>query len=422
MRKPILVLLIGLCMTSLSMRAQTSGSFDYTVSAGNVTITNFHCDMTNVVVPSSINGNPVRVIGERAFADCATLQSVTIPDSVRTVGFESFDNCANLTTVVLGTGLASIENSAFKDCHKLANLTIPNGLNIIGAGAFRNCSSLTTVILPDSVKDIGVEAFDGCSGMTEIVLSENLEVIRTLAFENCTSLLSISIPDTVTELGSRAFGNCQSLVSVELGEGITWIKDNTFADCFDLESVVIPASVQELGFGVFSNCSSLTEIWFLGRPPELGPNIFQGANQSLVANYLEGVPGWDDTNLEVPNSASNPNWLWGRFPFVSEGGDTWADTTYWMGLLEVSNAPWTWQPLWGPDVGIWYYITEDVAASDEGWIWLPDLEAGKSEFLLVMVPGTNWGYSFRTNKWVYVRPQMLNAGAGWIYVPYHYLY
>ena len=56
-----------------------------------------------LVIPWRVlyNGIYYRVtgIGEEAFADCRTLQSVTIPNSVETIGEYAFQDCINLHSV-----------------------------------------------------------------------------------------------------------------------------------------------------------------------------------------------------------------------------------------------------------------------------------------------------------------------------------
>jgi hypothetical protein len=53
---------------------------------------------TELVIPDG-----VKIIGEGAFSESATLTSVTIPDSIETIGPETFANCTALTTVKIPT-------------------------------------------------------------------------------------------------------------------------------------------------------------------------------------------------------------------------------------------------------------------------------------------------------------------------------
>ncbi len=57
--------------------------FDYTVERGVATITGFKdSTATSVVIPSTINTFPVKIIGEEAFKDKSMLRSAAIPEGV----------------------------------------------------------------------------------------------------------------------------------------------------------------------------------------------------------------------------------------------------------------------------------------------------------------------------------------------------
>ena len=87
------------------------------------------------------NGRAMNVvgIGDRAFSNCSSLTSITIPESVTSIGKYAFDSCSSLTSV-----------------------TIPESVTSIGEDAFSGCSSLTSVTIPNSVTSIGNYAFYGC--------------------------------------------------------------------------------------------------------------------------------------------------------------------------------------------------------------------------------------------------------------------
>ncbi len=65
-----------------------------------------------VTVPQTITVNGVEYkvisIGLSAFAECAGLTSVTIPNSVTTIEGHAFRDCPNLTTATVGNSVTSI--------------------------------------------------------------------------------------------------------------------------------------------------------------------------------------------------------------------------------------------------------------------------------------------------------------------------
>lgn len=104
----------------------------------------------------------VTAIGDKAFAGCRDLRSVTIPAGVTRIGDGAFAGCTALVEVTFPAGLTEIGAEAFMDCPNLANVKLPEGLVTIGDRAFRQCSGIVKVKIPGSVTGIGVGAFDGC--------------------------------------------------------------------------------------------------------------------------------------------------------------------------------------------------------------------------------------------------------------------
>lgn len=102
------------------------------------------------------------------FNACSSLTRMTVPENVREIDF-AFDHCTSLKTVTfLGTGLRAIGLGAFHDCASLESLAVPDGVEEIGVSAFEDCVSLKSVTLPDSLEYIDMWAFKGCSALREI--------------------------------------------------------------------------------------------------------------------------------------------------------------------------------------------------------------------------------------------------------------
>jgi len=239
----------------------------WTTNGGEVTITD--CDTSasgTLVIPDTIEGNPVTGIGRAAFEDCKSLTSITIPDSVTSIGDYAFSRCYNLTSVAIPDSVTSIGVLAFQKCSELTNVTIPDSVTSIASGTFSGCSSLTSITIPDSVTTIGQNAFLGCS-----------------------SLISVTIPDSVTTIIQSAFFNCSSLTSVTIGNSVTSIPVNAFRGCSSLTSVTIPNGVTSIERLAFYDCTSLASITFTGPvPTTLGENIFGNIAAGAVVLVSDG--------------------------------------------------------------------------------------------------------------------------------------
>lgn len=96
-------------------------------------------------IRAAVIGDGVTGIGERAFADCTYLASVTMADSVTVIGDYAFQNCQRLKEASLSPGLVSIGRGAFYNCSRLPGISLPGTLAFIGQGAFLDCSRLNSV-------------------------------------------------------------------------------------------------------------------------------------------------------------------------------------------------------------------------------------------------------------------------------------
>jgi hypothetical protein len=259
-----------------------AGLLTWTTTNEEVTITD--CDQAaagELVIPDTIEGNPVTSIGNYAFNACNNLTSITISNSVTSIGNEAFYSCTNLTGIAIPDGVTSIGKNAFFGCTSLTSVTIGNGVTSIGDYAFQNCTSLTSITIGNGVTSIGDNAF-----------------------QNCTSLTSITIPDGVTSIGAYAFGFCSKLTSVTIPDSVTSIERFAFFQCTSLTNITIPDSVTTIGDDAFYDCSNLTSITFQGvAPTTVGTNAFSNTPDGAVAYVVWstsfGASGADWNGLTV---------------------------------------------------------------------------------------------------------------------------
>ena len=229
--------------------------------------------LTSVTIPNSVTS-----IGSGAFWICPGLTSVTIPNSVTSIGYEAFRHCSGLTSVTIGNSVTSIGSSAFYGCSGLTSVTIPNSVTSIGKEAFYNCSSLTSVTIPNSVTSIGQEAFAGCSGLTSVTIPNSVTSIGQEVFSNCSGLTSVTIPNSVTSIGESAFAGCSGLTSVTIPNSVTSIVDGAFSGCSGLTSVTIPNSVTNIGESAFAGCSGLTSVTIPNSVTSIEGGAFGGCD------------------------------------------------------------------------------------------------------------------------------------------------
>jgi hypothetical protein len=111
---------------------------------GSCTIIGYTGEVTDVIIPSSINGLSVSSIGSSAFNGIATKGNVMK---------------VKLTSVIVPNTVSSIQENAFMG-NNLTNVELPDSLNEIGVYAFRD-NKLSEITLPKNLTIIGYWAFQG---------------------------------------------------------------------------------------------------------------------------------------------------------------------------------------------------------------------------------------------------------------------
>ena len=261
--KLTLVLIVLMSMVGAKSLAYKVNGIEYTIGDGYAEVTSGNTEYSgSVVIPESIfykeKNYPVTGISSRAFKNCASLTSVTIPNSVTTIGDEAFYGCSSLTGINLPDNLATIGSYAFWKCSGLTSISIPSSVRSIGSQAFENTGIYNAA--PDGVFYVDKWACDykettySYGGVENISLLEGTVGIADFAFDNngiLQDLESITIPNSVTSIGSDAFYGCSKLASVSIPNSVISIGAQAFIGCTSLTSISIPNSVRSIGSQAF---------------------------------------------------------------------------------------------------------------------------------------------------------------------------
>ena len=249
------------------------------------TINDYTGSVTEVKIPSKINGVDVRVVGYGAFMDCTELTSVEIPDGVISISINAFKNCPSLESIKIPESVSFIGSSAFggtkylenfkdidgfviindilykyKEQSNVTDVTIPDNINLICGNAFSDCPNIKNVTISDGVTNIYDRAFEDCISLESVKVPDSVNNIGGFAFSNCTSLKDVTIPNGVIYISRSTFNNCKSLESIDIPDSVTFITCYAFEGCTSLKMVRIPSSVETLQYNWFKDCSSLSTI------------------------------------------------------------------------------------------------------------------------------------------------------------------
>ncbi len=281
-----------------------------------------------------INLSKTEVIEANAFADCGSLNSVTIPATVQYIGENAFNTVDTVTfetggsvyklfnendyseygqryafsnifpsakTVYINTDVDSIDPYFIADRSVVDTIIyadgsiwqrdkmfFPVGCAEIAADAY-NGWTLDSIVIPDSIGIIGSGAFKDVTFDGAVVLGDNVTNIGDSAFENV-NLSSVIFGAAPVSIGENAFANT-ALTSVKVPANVVSLGANAIAT-ETLKSVVIDASVITSGalgdksladvFGTVEN------IIIEGELTEIPPSIFYGTNAKSIS-YSDSV-------------------------------------------------------------------------------------------------------------------------------------
>ncbi|HIR99858.1 MAG TPA: leucine-rich repeat domain-containing protein [Candidatus Coproplasma avistercoris] len=202
-----------------------------------------------LVIPSVHDGLPVTEIAESAFEDNLQIISASLPHGLQKIGRRAFAGCANLAEVNIPDTTTAISGSAFRDCRSLISVYYDaksaddcqsldifrnagrdsGGLTLyVGKGVERipallfsasgadTAPNLTDIVFEEgcALSEIGEAAFTGCAYLKEIAMPASLEIIGAEAFLDCSELEYVSCPEGV-QIGAAAFGGTADDLVIE---------------------------------------------------------------------------------------------------------------------------------------------------------------------------------------------------------------
>lgn len=253
---------------------------------GVLTITKYTGYDSTVVVPSEINGKPVRAL-DSTFYNNWSVRTVYLPDTIETIGTNAFASCA-----VDKVGSYSAPMQPY-----IAVEEIPDTESCIIETADINTGStdITPVeidpatlsdTLPKSLLHIEADAFHTAANLKEIGLPAGIKTIGDRAFIN-TGISTLTIPAgaKIDSIGTTIFGS--NIKTVVVDGDVTQIADSAFATTSNLDSFTVNGTIDEIGAYAFQN-SGIHHFTVNGTVKKIGNNAFQGASNLLDFTVNEG--------------------------------------------------------------------------------------------------------------------------------------
>ncbi len=247
--------------------------------------------------------NNVTLIDNRAFQDCAQLESLTLPAGVTSIGRETFMGCTALKSCNFPSALTKIEWKAFWNCRNLETVIIPKATNSIDESAFSYCTGITKIqvvngnttydsrnncnaimriadnkmilsckntTIPETATSMSYAAYYNLATKSYLYIPKAMVDIPLTRFDTPSQIRSIVVADENPKYDSR--DNCNAIIetatnnlilgciNTKIPSSVTTIESNSFAFCTGLEMIEIPSSVTTIGGYAFYSCSGLKKI------------------------------------------------------------------------------------------------------------------------------------------------------------------
>ena len=262
-------------------------------------------------------------IGSEAFAD-SSVEYVELFPSITTIGERAFANCAQLEELTIPESVTEIGAGAFEGLSGLKKLTILCDASLIPAGSFADCPNLTDVRL--SADATGEQIAEWNERLNRPWYDPILRVGETSSF--------VPMPFEPTPAESFDFDPETGLISAYTGtaidvvvpreiNGVTVVGSdgyNVFASCQDytntetatdqtewvhLRSLVLPETIREIPDGLLMYCQQLETFICYAPVESTGKSAFALCRNLKNVAFMNGVRVIDSYAFDSTDALEN---------------------------------------------------------------------------------------------------------------------
>ncbi len=202
----------------------------------------------------------------------STDEKIVVPSVMTSPAVVSNEYKDGKGVITLNKVITALQAKAFFECATLKTISIPGTVTKIGNNSFQNCTSLEAVVLPPEITELGVNLFNGCP-LKEIEIPSKVSKIGNKALANNKVIASLDIPASVLLLDTNAFLYDSALETITVRRYVPDDVDN-------------PITAMN-GAGVVQGCTSLVHIYV---PAEAVAVYKESPGWSSKASLIEAIP------------------------------------------------------------------------------------------------------------------------------------
>lgn len=204
---------------------------EYGVKNGTVIITKYKGAGGTVEIPATLGGYPVTGIKMQAFVECASLKSVSMPESVTWIGDSAFAGCTGLEQVEISPNLTAIGGNAFYSCNGLTSVVIPDKVTSIADLAFFGCLNLESITIPAGITNLASSFVFGCTNLKKIEFKGTQAQWNALSIDPNYLPAGVSVVCTDGTIGGGSDPNVKNYSLTVCGKAVTSANcDNILED------------------------------------------------------------------------------------------------------------------------------------------------------------------------------------------------
>jgi len=205
--------------------------FEYGVNKDTATITKYKGAGGTVEIPATLGGYPVTGIQMQAFIECASLKSVSMPESMTWIGDSAFAGCTGLEQVEISPNLTAIGPNSFYSCNGLTSVVVPDKVTSIESLAFFGCLKLESITIPASVTTLDSTFVFGCTNLKKIEFKGTQAQWNALSIDPRYLPVGVSIVCTDGTIGGGSDPNVKNYSLTVCGKAVTSANcDNILED------------------------------------------------------------------------------------------------------------------------------------------------------------------------------------------------
>ena len=233
----------------------------------------YSVDVVSITLPDKVNDRDIVGIADSAFKAENSIKSVVIPSTYEYIGEYAFYDCDSLETVTIEEtkanesgerkpGMETIGKGAFESCDVLSGFKMPVDVKVVSEYMLKDCKAITELDL-SNVERISKGAFFGCSALSRVIVSDKITYATKEAFYGCDSLV-YNVESGINYLGNDSN---KTVLLVSAGDAnietcsvsatTKVVADYAFNDCALLSSVLLSSSVKSVQSTAFSECEEL---------------------------------------------------------------------------------------------------------------------------------------------------------------------